>query len=96
MKLFRSWADRMPVAEDPLEFMYENMWAEDVEHRAIEGAPDDHGPIIGRDAMRAYAAAGSSGAVHFRDAFVCQVVDGKFARFTRYPDIDEARARSRA
>jgi ketosteroid isomerase-like protein len=27
-----------------------------MDHRAIEGAPDDHGPIIGRDAMRAYAA----------------------------------------
>jgi ketosteroid isomerase-like protein len=36
--------------------MYENMWAEDIDHRAIEGAPDDHGPIIGRDAMRAYLA----------------------------------------
>jgi ketosteroid isomerase-like protein len=36
--------------------MYEHMWADDIDHRAIEGAPDDHGPIIGRDAMRAYAA----------------------------------------
>ena len=32
------------------------MWAKDIDHRAVEGAPDDHGPIIGRDAMRAYAA----------------------------------------
>jgi ketosteroid isomerase-like protein len=32
------------------------MWAVDVEHRAIEGAPDDVGPITGRDALRAYLA----------------------------------------
>jgi len=36
--------------------------------------------------------AGSSGAVRLRDAFVCQVADGRFVRFTRYPDIDQARA----
>ena len=29
---------------------------QDSDHRAIEGTPDDHGPIIGRDAMRAYGA----------------------------------------
>ena len=29
-------------------------WADDLDHRAIEGAPDDPGPIHGRDAMRAY------------------------------------------
>jgi ketosteroid isomerase-like protein len=45
-----------PAAEDVLDFWYENVWAEDIDHRAIEGAPDDHGPIIGRDAMRAYVA----------------------------------------
>ena len=32
------------------------MWAEDVDHLAVQGAVDDHGPIIGRDAMRAYLA----------------------------------------
>jgi ketosteroid isomerase-like protein len=37
-------------------------------------------------------AAGSFGAVEFRDAFVCQVVDGRFVRFTRYADVDQARA----
>jgi|SRR3981081_853387 ketosteroid isomerase-like protein len=36
--------------------------------------------------------AGSSGTVRFRDAFVCLAVDGLFVRFTRYPNIDEARA----
>ena len=29
-------------------------WTEDVNWRAMEGAPDDRGPIHGRDAMRAY------------------------------------------
>jgi ketosteroid isomerase-like protein len=30
-------------------------WTEDVEHRAIEGAPDDRGPMHGKDVLRAYA-----------------------------------------
>jgi ketosteroid isomerase-like protein len=29
-------------------------WTEDVGHRAIEGAPDDRGPMHGKDALRAY------------------------------------------
>jgi ketosteroid isomerase-like protein len=29
-------------------------WADDVDYRAVEGAPDDHGPIRGKAAMRAY------------------------------------------
>jgi ketosteroid isomerase-like protein len=29
-------------------------FADDVDHRAVEGAIDDHGPIHGMDAMRAY------------------------------------------
>jgi ketosteroid isomerase-like protein len=28
--------------------------ADDIDHRAVEGAPDDHGPIHGKDALRAY------------------------------------------
>jgi len=28
--------------------------ADDIDYRAVEGAPDDHGPIHGRVAMRAY------------------------------------------
>ena len=28
--------------------------ADDIEYRAVEGAPDDHGPIHGKDALRAY------------------------------------------
>ena len=29
-------------------------WTDDLDHRSIEGAPDDRGPIRGRAAMRAY------------------------------------------
>jgi ketosteroid isomerase-like protein len=28
--------------------------ADDIDYRAVEGAPDDHGPIHGKDAVRAY------------------------------------------
>ena len=27
-------------------------WADDIDYRAVEGAPDDHGPILGKDALR--------------------------------------------
>ena len=27
---------------------------DDIDYRAIEGAPDDHGPIHGKDALRAH------------------------------------------
>jgi hypothetical protein len=30
-------------------------WTDDVDYRAVEGAPDDHGPIHGREALRVYA-----------------------------------------
>jgi ketosteroid isomerase-like protein len=30
-------------------------WADDIDYRAIEGALDEHGPIRGVDALRAYA-----------------------------------------
>jgi ketosteroid isomerase-like protein len=56
VQLFRSWVERLAVAEEPLDVWYEQIWAPDIDHRAIEGAPDDVGPIIGRDAMRAYLA----------------------------------------
>ena len=56
VQLVQAWAEQVALAEDPLDFWYENAWARDVDHRAAAGAPDDHGPIIGRDAMRAYVA----------------------------------------
>ena len=30
-------------------------WTDDIDYRAVEGAPDEHGPIHGRDALRVYA-----------------------------------------
>jgi ketosteroid isomerase-like protein len=56
VRLFQSWVAQLAAAEDPLDVWYEHMWAPDIDHRAIEGAPDDVGPIIGRDAARAYLA----------------------------------------
>jgi ketosteroid isomerase-like protein len=56
VRLFQSWADQLAAADEPLDVWFEQMWAVDVEHRAIEGAPDDVGPIIGRNALRAYIA----------------------------------------
>jgi ketosteroid isomerase-like protein len=56
VKLFQSWAEGLGAADEPLDYFYEHMWAPDIDHRAIEGAPDDVGPIVGRDAMRAYLA----------------------------------------
>ena len=29
-------------------------WSDDIDHRAVEGAPDDHGPIHGKNAFRVY------------------------------------------
>jgi ketosteroid isomerase-like protein len=52
--LMWSWAEQLDVSDDPLAFWYETIWDQDVDHRAIEGAPDDVGPILGRDAMRRY------------------------------------------
>jgi ketosteroid isomerase-like protein len=56
VRLFESWVAQLAAADDPLDVWYEHIWAPDVDHRAIEGAPDDVGPIVGRDAMRAYLA----------------------------------------
>ena len=56
VKLFQSWAEQLAAADEPLDFFYEHIWAPDIDYRAIEGAPDDVGPIVGRDAMRDYLA----------------------------------------
>jgi ketosteroid isomerase-like protein len=39
---------------DGLEAMLDAYWAEAIDHRSVEGAPDDRGPIQGKDAMRAF------------------------------------------
>ncbi len=41
------------LAEGGLDRFLEH-WTEDLDHRAIEGALDDRGPLHGREAMRAY------------------------------------------
>ena len=35
-------------------------WTDDIDYRAAEGAPDDHGPIQGKDALRASSRTGST------------------------------------
>ncbi len=56
VRLMEVWAEQLACAPDPVGFEYENVWAPDIDYRAIEGAPDDVGPILGRDAMRRYTA----------------------------------------
>jgi ketosteroid isomerase-like protein len=42
------------LARDGLDALAE-YWTDDIDHRAVEGAVDDRGPIHGKDALRAYA-----------------------------------------
>ena len=37
-----------------LDAFFDEYWADDIDYRAIEGAPDDHGPIHGKAAIRAH------------------------------------------
>jgi ketosteroid isomerase-like protein len=53
-RFVETWFDRLAEADDPLVVWSEEILAPDVDYRAIEGAPDDVGPILGRDAMLAY------------------------------------------
>jgi ketosteroid isomerase-like protein len=39
---------------EALDFFYEHVWDPAIDWRAMAGAPDDLGPIEGRDAMRRY------------------------------------------
>jgi ketosteroid isomerase-like protein len=41
------------LGRDGLDAFIDRM-TDDVDHRSIEGAPDDHGPLHGKDAVRAY------------------------------------------
>jgi ketosteroid isomerase-like protein len=41
-------------------------WTDDLDHRSIEGAPDDRGPILGKEAMRAYVQDWMDTFDHFR------------------------------
>ena len=37
-----------------LDAFLDEYWADDIDYRAVEGAPDDPGPIHGKDELRAY------------------------------------------
>jgi ketosteroid isomerase-like protein len=55
VELVRTWYTRFPVINgEALDFLYEHVWDPAIDWRAIAGAPDDLGPIEGRDAMRRY------------------------------------------
>ena len=43
-----------------LDAFLDEYWTDDIDYRAVEGAPDDHGPIHGKAEMRAYMQAGST------------------------------------
>jgi ketosteroid isomerase-like protein len=51
-------------------------WADDIDYRAVEGAPDDHGPIHGKDALRDYAQDWRNTFDHFRQEPVEQIDAG--------------------
>ena len=55
VELVRSWYMQFPVINsEALDFFYEHVWDPAIDWRAMAGAPDDLGPIEGRDAMRRY------------------------------------------
>jgi ketosteroid isomerase-like protein len=49
------WADAGSLnAAAQLAHWAEHAWADNIEWRAIEGAPDDHGPMYGRERLMGY------------------------------------------
>ena len=55
VEVVRSWYMQFPVMNsEALDFFYEHVWDPAIDWRAMAGAPDDFGPIEGRDAMRRY------------------------------------------
>jgi ketosteroid isomerase-like protein len=55
VEIVRSWYMQFPVMNtEALDFFYEHVWDPAIDWRAMAGAPDDLGPIDGRDAMRRY------------------------------------------
>jgi ketosteroid isomerase-like protein len=53
-RVVERWGELLRGSDDPLAVWRDEILAPDVDHRAIEGAPDDVGPILGREAMLAY------------------------------------------
>jgi ketosteroid isomerase-like protein len=58
VELMRSWYERAAAYEgiEWMRYWYDNVWAEDINWRAIEGAPDDVGEMHGRDRLVRYYA----------------------------------------
>src|SRR4029453_14735186 len=55
VELIRTWYLQFPALNsEALDFMYEQVWDSAIDWRAMAGAPDDLGPIEGRDALRRY------------------------------------------
>jgi ketosteroid isomerase-like protein len=55
VELLRSWYARFRVQNsEVLDYFYQHVWDPAIDWRAMAGAPDDLGPIEGRDAMRRY------------------------------------------
>jgi ketosteroid isomerase-like protein len=55
VELIGTWYLKFPMLNgEALDFMYEHVWDPAIDWRAMAGAPDDFGPIEGRDAMRRY------------------------------------------
>ena len=55
-QLARTIYERTDLDHARLDELYEDYWHPDIRWRAIEGAPDDVGPMYGRDRVRAYYA----------------------------------------
>jgi ketosteroid isomerase-like protein len=49
-RMFDAFNEGALNPEDVLEY-----FTDDIDYRAVEGAPDDHGPVRGKEALRAYA-----------------------------------------
>jgi ketosteroid isomerase-like protein len=94
------------TAAELLDYWYEHVWHENIDYRAIQGAIDDHGPILGRDALRSYMqdwvdtvddleltpedTIGSDTPVVSHLAMVVTLRDGKMIRGREYATREEA------
>jgi ketosteroid isomerase-like protein len=55
-EIVRGWyaATAGRIDGDAIDYWYENAWDQDIDWRAVEGAPDDSGVMHGRDRLRRY------------------------------------------
>jgi hypothetical protein len=98
VELIRTWYLQFPALNsEALDFMYEQVWDSAIDWRAMAGAPDDLGPIEGRDAMRRYNEelleifediVGVETELRF--AILCVLRDGRIVRGREYATKEEA------